>query len=120
MTNDQAVELLRWAYTLQHSKPADGLYPSDWLINAVRMAAAGASVAVEGGIALQLQLVPVGQKLPDADTDVLIFDASHEQGRLGAYVGNAADKVLWVSEHGDSAYGVTHWAELPCLPRAKP
>lgn len=117
MTNDQAVELLRWAYTLQHSKPGDGLYPSDWLINAVRMAAAGATV-VEGGISLQLQVVPVVQKLPDADTDVLIFDASHEQGQLGAYMGTAGDKTLWVDEHGDSAYGVTHWAELPCLPRA--
>lgn len=45
MKHDAAVALARWAYTLEHTKPADGLYPADWIINAIRLA----GTAAQGG-----------------------------------------------------------------------
>lgn len=66
-------------------------------------------------ITLQLQAWPVAQRLPDADTDVLIFDGPGQDGQLGAYVGHDEDGPLWVDAQGEGVSGVTHWAEMPAL-----
>lgn len=64
---------------------------------------------------IQLQVHAVADQMPDADTDLLIFDTPGEEGQLGAYVGHDEDGPLWVDAQGEGVSGVTHWAEVPAL-----
>ena len=56
-----------------------------------------------------VQVHDVRDRLPDADTDVLVFDRSSHEAQLGALVGEGE----WVDANGGSIDGVTHWAEMP-------
>lgn len=60
---------------------------------------------------ITLHLHAVADQLPDADTDVLIFDASSDEAQLGAL--NWTDPIEWVDAQGAPVEGVTHWAEMP-------
>jgi hypothetical protein len=64
---------------------------------------------------IQLQVHAVGERMPDADTDVLIFDGADAEGQLGAYVGDDDNGPMWAGAGGELVPGVTHWAEMPCL-----
>lgn len=64
---------------------------------------------------LTLTLHPVDESMPDADTDVLIFDTSSPVGQLGAYMGDDDNGPLWCDAHGQPVTGVTHWSEMPTL-----
>lgn len=55
----------------------------------------------------------VTDRMPDADTDVLIWDASSEHSQLGAYLGDDDEGPLWVNAQGEGVASVTHWAEMP-------
>lgn len=67
-------------------------------------------------ISLELRVYAVGEAMPDADTDVLIFDGTSPEGQLGAYVGVGDAGTLWADAQGSEVAGVTHWAEMPLLP----
>lgn len=67
-------------------------------------------------ITLSLHYPPA--EMPDADTDVIVFDASSPEGQLGAYVGDDADGPLWVNAQGEGITGVVAWCEMPRLPAA--
>lgn len=56
--------------------------------------------------------------MPDADTDVIVFDASSPEGQLGAYVGDDAEGPIWVNAQGEGVAGVLAWSEMPRLPSA--
>jgi hypothetical protein len=72
--------------------------------------------AASGPIALQLQAWPVTTRLPDADTDVLIWDRSSTEGQLGALNGvDPQGQAYWVDAQGAAVHGVTHWADMPVL-----
>lgn len=66
-------------------------------------------------VSVALRVHAVSDCLPDADTDVLIFDQAHDQAQLGAYVGSDEDGLVWVNAQGEGVLGVHHWAELPRL-----
>lgn len=68
-------------------------------------------------ITLTVTAIAAKLQLPDADTDVLIFDTSNEEGQLGAYVGHDEDGPIWVDAQGQGVPGVTHWGNLPRLTR---
>lgn len=53
-------------------------------------------------------------EMPDADTDVLIWDSSHPEAQLGAYVGPELSDTGWVDVHGECV-PVIAWASLPLL-----
>ena len=54
--------------------------------------------------------------MPDADTDVLVFDASSPEAQLGAYVGQESDGPVWVNAQGEIITDVVvAWAEMPVL-----
>lgn len=55
-------------------------------------------------ISLHLHYPPAN--MPDADTDVIVFDDSTPEGQLGAYVGNDAEGALWVNAQGEGIAGV--------------
>lgn len=80
---------------------------------------APAALSEQGAVALLLAVVPTSLRMPDADTDVLIFDAAGDQAQLGAYVGSDddpfRDPAAWVNAQGELVPGVHHWAELPRL-----
>lgn len=63
-----------------------------------------------------LDLVPVQLQLPDADTDVLLFDQPDQAGQLGAYVGEDAEGPVWVDAHGEGIPAPEYWADIPRLP----
>jgi hypothetical protein len=77
------------------------------------------AVVPANGVLLHLVAVPVAEQLPDADTDVLIFDGADPEGQLGAYVGHDEVGPIWVDAQGQGVAGVTHWAELPRLVKAE-
>lgn len=54
--------------------------------------------------------------MPDADTDVLIFDGSCPDSQLGAYVGEDEDGPIWVNAQGEGVANVIAWAEMPRIP----
>lgn len=56
--------------------------------------------------------------MPDADTDVIVFDESSSEGQLGAYVGTDDDGPIWVNAQGEGVAGVVAWCEMPRLPAA--
>lgn len=56
--------------------------------------------------------------MPDADTDVIVFDESSPEGQLGAYVGEDTDGPLWVNAQGEGIAGVVAWSHMPRLPAA--
>lgn len=56
------------------------------------------------------------RRMPDADTDVLIWDASSPVAQLGAYVAHEADGPVWVDAQGARVANVVRWAALPLLP----
>lgn len=60
-----------------------------------------------------LQPTPVAAGLPDADTDVLIFDSTSPEAQLGAYIGHDDLGPLWVDAQGANVANVTHWVEMP-------
>lgn len=54
--------------------------------------------------------IPVSERLPDADIDVLCWDAEIERVVVHAYGGDGA----WIDDYGDDLDCIiTHWAELP-------
>lgn len=53
--------------------------------------------------------------MPDADTDVIIFDDTSPHGQLGAYVGHDEEGALWVNAQGEGVAGVVAWCEMPKL-----
>ena len=59
---------------------------------------------------LTIQLHPATEP-PDADLDVLIFDAAHPEAQFGAFVGDG-----WVNAQGEAVEGVHHWAHMPAMP----
>lgn len=67
-------------------------------------------------ITLALHYPPA--EMPDADTDVIVFDESSPEGQLGAYVGDDEDGPIWVNVQGEGVAGVVAWCEMPCLPAA--
>lgn len=74
-----------------------------------------AAAPADGTVPIIIFAVPVGLRLPDADTDVLIFDRTDPEGQLGALLGEDDGVQVWVNAHGEGAAGVTHWAEMPRL-----
>lgn len=62
---------------------------------------------------LQIVLHHVDESMPDADTDILIFDTSSPVGQLGAYMGDDDNGPVWCDAHGQPVTGVTHWSEMP-------
>jgi hypothetical protein len=62
-----------------------------------------------------LYACPVGEQLPDADADVLIWDSSSPIAQLGALIGDEQGRPQWVDAQGQAVEGVTHWAPLPEL-----
>lgn len=52
------------------------------------------------------------EQLPDADTDVLVWEQDQPEAQLGAYVGHDEEGPLWVNAHGDGIK-VVAWAALP-------
>lgn len=77
---------------------------------------AAAPAAAAASVTLELQAHPVQARLPDADTDVLIWDPTSHDAQLGALVGHSDDGAAqWVDAQGEEVPGVTHWAEMPAL-----
>lgn len=68
-------------------------------------------------VSITITATPVTEGMPDADTDVLIFDAEHEEGQLGAYTGHDEHGPIWTDAQGSLVLGVTHWADMPKLKR---
>jgi hypothetical protein len=66
-------------------------------------------------LTITLRVHSVNQ-LPDADSDVLIFDGADSEGQLGAYVGHDKDGPQWVNAQGEAVQGVLYWADMPRLP----
>ncbi len=66
---------------------------------------------------IPLTVHAVADAMPDADTDVIIFDADHTEGQLGAYIGDDEEGPIWVAAQGDAVGKVTHWAAMPRLTR---
>ena len=92
-----------------------------WLHNRVEdyFLAKPASAVPESGA----QWVPVGERMPEPNKRVLLWDADNAGSgteAFGYYTGNK--KVQWMGENYDydncpgQAYGVTHWMELPAGP----
>jgi hypothetical protein len=71
-------------------------------------------------LSIELRVVSVEEGLPDADTDVLIFDSSHPEGQLGALICHGEGGPMWMDAQGEEAGGVTHWAEMPRLDESEP
>lgn len=59
--------------------------------------------------------VPVAERLPDAETTVLI--AHDDDVTLGWFDDDGPR--WWECESGELAHGVTHWADLPAAPEVK-
>lgn len=57
--------------------------------------------------------------MPDADTDVLVWDASSPIAQLGAYIGEESDGPVWINAQGELVTDVVAWAEMPLL-QSKP
>lgn len=57
--------------------------------------------------------------MPDADTDVLVWDASSPIAQLGAYIGEESDGPVWNDAQGELVTDVVAWAEMPLL-QSKP
>lgn len=54
--------------------------------------------------------------MPDADTDVLVWDASSPIAQLGAYIGEESDGPVWNDAQGFLITDkVVAWAEMPVL-----
>lgn len=54
--------------------------------------------------------------MPDADTDVLVWDASSPIAQLGAYIGEESDGPVWNDAQGFLiTEKVVAWAEMPVL-----
>lgn len=51
--------------------------------------------------------------MPDADTDVLVWDASSPEAQLGAYVGEESDGPVWIDAQGALISDVVAWADMP-------
>jgi hypothetical protein len=66
-------------------------------------------------ITLQLQAYPVAECMPDADTDVLIFDGPASEGQLGAYVGH--DEIRSYADDGAEYPPLKPWASFGNLRR---
>lgn len=71
-----------------------------------------------GTLIIQLQVHAVVDRMPDLDTDVLVFEGRESEAQLGAWVRLVGHPSLWVGANGDQLKGVTHWAPLPVLGRA--
>lgn len=84
---------------------------------ALAPAPAAKAPAALGTITLMVTAHAVAERLPDVDTDVLIFDGPNTEAQLGAYMGDDDDdgQPIWVEAQGSGVAGVTHWAELPKL-----
>ena len=68
--------------------------------------------------AVRLQVIAAADQLPDADIDVLIWYGGDPQSDIGAWIGYHDDgTVHWVDAQGGDVSDVTHWAEMPCLPK---
>lgn len=67
-------------------------------------------------ITLSLRYPPAD--MPDADTDVIVFDTSSPEGQLGAYVGDDDEGPIWVNAQGEGVAAVVAWCEMPRLPAA--
>lgn len=62
-----------------------------------------------------LDIFHVPDAMPDADTDVLVWDASSPEAQLGAYVGEESDGPVWVNAQGEMISDVVAWSEMPRL-----
>ena len=58
---------------------------------------------------INIEVHAASEQLPDADTDVLVWDSSSPEAQLGALIGDGE----WVDAQGGDINGVTHWAEMP-------
>ena len=67
-------------------------------------------------ITLSLHYPPAD--MPDADTDVIVFDASNPEGQLGAYMGHDDEGPQWHDAQGGRIEAVVAWCDMPCLPAA--
>lgn len=65
-------------------------------------------------ISLTVHFLP--GELPDAETDVLLWDGSSEEGFVGALECN--DPVRWIGTQGEPVDGIVAWAEMPKLKRS--
>jgi hypothetical protein len=70
------------------------------------------------GVRATVHAVPATDALPDADTDVLIWDFSSTEAQLGALIGDEQGRPQWVDAQGQVVHGVTYWAPMPELKRA--
>lgn len=66
-------------------------------------------------LTIQLNVYTIGERMPDADADVLIFEGADAEGQLGAFIGDDGNGPMWVGAGGQLVPGVTHWAEMPDL-----
>lgn len=53
-------------------------------------------------------------EMPDADTDVLIWEDGWPEAQLGAYTGHDDSGPNWANAQGERVH-VVAWAELPVL-----
>lgn len=67
---------------------------------------------LDQGEVIRLAVHPADDDLPDADTDVIVFEDGETEGQLGALVGHGDDGPEWVDAQGRSIT-VTGWCELP-------
>jgi hypothetical protein len=69
---------------------------------------------------ITLKLYSLAERMPDLDSDVLVFDSEDPTVQIGAYVGDDDDGPMWVNSHGMPIFNVTDWADLPSRADAQP
>lgn len=67
------------------------------------------------GAPIVLEAHAVHDRMPDPDTDVLIWSPASTEAQLGAYVAEEHGAPVWVDAQGARVANVTHWARLPLL-----
>jgi len=63
---------------------------------------------------ITLQVTPIAEQLPDADTDVILFTADQPEGFVGAYIDHDDDKgPVFCGTNGETVVGVVAWSTMP-------
>jgi hypothetical protein len=105
--------MMKAALAAAQQTPACGACPGDGSVCSSTCRLQADSPPSAPDQALTLVRYAVTERMPDADTDVLIWDATSHKSQLGAYMGDDEHGPLWIDAQGAGVAGVTHWAELP-------